>query len=575
MKQIKLLCLGTLLGILTAVKAAPIQYFFENDLRTMPNYHFRVGDIIAIQIAEGKKLILQIDKQGQLTLPKIPSVTPNSQTTTPSADTPVPSETIFTLHLTVSQLTQRLKHLWQLSESSQIWISIHRFEDNDMLEIQVVGHPELTSRGTIRNGLLMHAYLGPLELLGLTKGSLEQLIAEQLQAHAWAENPQVQIEFLGQRNSLMSVPPADKKVGIPMGPFIAYPQFTFAWKQDSNIRYEPSEGESSLIFSTLPKLVLERKQSGNTYLLGASADTAVYFSGANDNYADFTLFGTADWRLHRFLKFKLQADYSGGHDARGTTDWPDREEPNRWHTLSSGGTLLYGRREAQGQLELTFQHQKKRYDQFGHTELLGDKNNSLITGTFFHQIWPKTYLLTELAYLNTDYLSFSSPGNSNQKSYGLGIQWETMTHINAQLKIGYQKRDYEASDKRDFTGKYWENELYWYIRDHSRLKAVAHRLVEDATGFGDYQITHTIGLQWRHSWTRWPITSTLDFSTTNRDYANTMRSDDLQDYLIGLDYPLRNWLKVGTALQFTRRESTLQNYDFHKTVLMINLQGQF
>jgi len=56
MKQIKLLCLGTLLGILTAVKAAPIQYFFENDLRTMPNYQFRTGDIIAIQIAEGKKL---------------------------------------------------------------------------------------------------------------------------------------------------------------------------------------------------------------------------------------------------------------------------------------------------------------------------------------------------------------------------------------------------------------------------------------------------------------------------------------------------------------------------------------
>jgi polysaccharide biosynthesis protein VpsM len=362
--------------------------------------------------------------------------------------------------------------------------------------------------------------------------------------------------------------------GRQVGPFLAYPEVGTTVVHDSNIFQSPDNEKSSLVFTIKPGLKLERSWQGSNYALALASPIGIYANSSNDNYLDGQFSAQADWKLPRSLGLKFLGEYMRGHDSRGGTDRPDAGEPNTWHSGGMSVTGSYGRKEARARLEAGGKFTLKRYDKFGLSEKLDDKNLANLHTTLFYQVLPKTYLLGKIQYANTDYVSENSKGDSNEMKYSVGATWEATAKTSANLEVGYSNRDYDATGVEKVSGLYWNAGLQWKPLGHSILDLTTSKSVDDATGIGSYISQQNVGMAWKHKWSS-RILSTANFSIAAYDYGGSSRTDDLYNYGANLTYQYRKWLDVGAGVQMNHRDSNNNDFDYDKTVFSVNLRATF
>jgi hypothetical protein len=325
-----------------------------------------------------------------------------------------------------------------------------------------------------------------------------------------------------------------------------------------------------------------RLQTGkvHTYALTLGLPMGFYANSSSDNYVDGQARGEANWQLSHALSSKLYGEYLKGHDARGSTDRSDTGEPNTWHNLGVGAGLNYGRREASGRLELATSYINRRYDTFGLSDKLDDKDVMNLSSTFFYQIFPKTYLLFETQYQNTDFVSSTSTMDNDEMRYSVGATWEATGKTNANVRVGYLNRNYKATGVQDFSGFNWDAGLHWKPATYSQLDLTTSQSVEDSTGVGDHISTKNYGVAWKYQWQP-RLSSSLNASLNNQDFTGSSRSDDVYNYGVNFNYQLsknlvgRSIVNLGAGVQMTTRDSTLNQYNYDRGLYSVTLQASF
>ena len=373
--------------------------------------------------------------------------------------------------------------------------------------------------------------------------------------------------------------------GSELGPFRLFPEVEIGFQHNDNVALQSDttgdKAVSSAVTIFSPKATLVSKRRGGTYSLGLGTKIGRYASSDIDNYEDVNFSADADMQLSRIVGFSLGAYYRLGHDPRGSTD---RTQTNldTYNIAGANALFSYGSNSSIG-FEGEVGYSSKNYIQYSgakdpnSSDTDGDRDDTSVAARLFYRVMPKTRVFGEVTYGQTNYAyarSAQQSQDSNQWGFNLGARWRATAKTSGTAKIGYLKRDYDATGRKDFSGFAWQIGVQLKPLRQSVVDVYTGRRVSDSTGIGDFIDTQDISVNWSHNWM--PRVSTkLGIYYANSAYENDPREDDLTSFNLGVKYDLMKRTSVSAGVNFANRSSTSAKEEYDQTVYMISINSAF
>jgi len=364
--------------------------------------------------------------------------------------------------------------------------------------------------------------------------------------------------------------------GSEVGPFRLFPAIGISLQHNDNLGLTNANEDSSAVTILSPQAKLVSKRRGSTYSLGLGTEIGRYTSSDIDNYEDANFSAGADLQLSSLAGLLLGASYRLGHDARGSTDRTNAQLDT--YTTAGGNALFsYGSRAKIG-FEGEVGYSAKRYKDYSSTVIDGVTDSDIdftsVAGRLFYRVMPKTRVFVEAAYQQTDYVLDQSIQDSDQWGLNVGARWRATAKTSGTAKIGYLKRDYDATGIEDFTGVAWQIGVQLKPLRQSTVDVYTGRTVSDNTGIGDFIDTQDISVSWTHNWM--PRLSTkLGFYFANSDYEGNIREDDLTNFNLGVNYDVMKRTTVSAGVNFTQNDSTSSTEEYDRTIYHISINSAF
>lgn len=359
-------------------------------------------------------------------------------------------------------------------------------------------------------------------------------------------------------------------VGLPVGPFTAYPVLNLSFTHDDNILRQPDNEESSFVTVISPQVVLESNYRANNYLIAYLADIGRYDSSSQDNYEDHQLLAKAGLSFSSRTSLDLQFEYNEGHEGRGSTDRTILEHPDEWHSTGFGGVFAYGSRDAIGRIELEASHVDREYDNNRVVTIGADHERDIYGATFFYRVRPKTHLLFQAQRTEFDYDLSTSTLDSDEDHYFVGVKWDATAKTSGTAKLGYLKKDFDDGSRDDVSGSSWDIGVQWRPRSYSTFDFNTSRNTKESTGVGDTIIIKAIGAVWKHAWNS-RFSTTAGAALSNAEYQNFQREDDYQKFSLGANYKMRRWLKFGAGYSYHDNDSDDPTQDYDRNIFMFTV----
>lgn len=359
-----------------------------------------------------------------------------------------------------------------------------------------------------------------------------------------------------------SIPLAD---GASLTPYV-----NFSYGRDNNLFLANTNRRSSnlVLWNYGANFVLE----GRASKFGLLYDSTIgkYASSNDDDYTDYKTLGTAEFIFTSSMGLKLAADYTRGHDPRGSTDRGISGKPDEYRTGGPSVLFAYGANEARGRIELEAGQVDRRYLNNRTSTVGSDRDTQNLAGRFFLKIGPKTSAIFEVRRDDIDYKLESSLQDSKESRYLAGVTWEATAATSGVFKIGRLKKDFAAAGRRDFSGTGWEGNIIWKPLSYSTVTLGTNKSISESTGLGDFTLAKRYSIGWDHEWNS-RMTSTVSFSRSDDEFSGNVRKDETDSFGMKLNYKVFRWLTVGGEVTNTKRDSNVSGFNYKKNLYLLTL----
>lgn len=348
---------------------------------------------------------------------------------------------------------------------------------------------------------------------------------------------------------------------------------------DDNIYRSARTESDDNIFVLQPTAYWLAVSGAHQFSLNYVGDYGRYFEEDNLNYSDHKFTTTAKLDHSSRLNTDHTFEYHKSVDKPGSNDatFLPGESPDKWHTTQFKSKVTYGNTDSHGQLVGQLAYDKERYT--NNDGNFRDNNELQATGTFFYRVAPRTRMLFEFDYVDSDYQNDDIFGSnqSNQKySYLTGVTWEATAKTTGVFKLGYREQTYENKRFGNISGLALWLDGHWQPTAHTKVTFGASRDTEDSARQGASGSTQTVihgGVE--HGMTE-RVRLTSQFKLSNEDFdGNQSREDDRQYFSLGAKYSLRRWLDIGCEYQFEQRDSSQGSFNFTSHVFMLSVTTRF
>jgi len=136
--------------------------------------------------------------------------------------------------------------------------------------------------------------------------------------------------------------------------------------------------------------------------------------------------------------------------------------------------------------------------------------------------------------------------------------------------VGYQSKDFDNSDRDDFSGATADLGVVWQPLIHASLTAHVNYAAEDTDTVGDYIETLGGSLGWEHSWHA-DLSSSVQYLYTNEQYVGVTREDDTHNLLLSVNYEFSRWMKLTAGYEFTNKDSNASDISYDKNAVNLGL----
>jgi len=334
-----------------------------------------------------------------------------------------------------------------------------------------------------------------------------------------------------------------------------------------------------------PGVRLSALKGADAYNLSYLARIGTVFDSKNDNFVDHAVNADANWELG--LRHRLRVDYEflRWHDRRGSGDPGDVSRPNFlsthpdvWRSNRVGAQYSFGAPGARGRFDIAAAKLFRRYQNNDQEDR--DNDRTILDGTFYARIMPKTSLLFGVNWQDIDYVNegprLITLDSQEWGVYG-GVTWDTTAKTSGTVRLGYIIKDFEASERDNTTDFGWEVDLVWRPRTYSTVDLVTRRrFVESTEGTADTVVISSIEGQWNHNWSQF-IRSRVSGFASDDDYAGSVSGRQDNRYRVGAGafYTPRPWIEVGGEYVYETRDSNLRLAEYTNNVFMFTFNGRF
>lgn len=371
----------------------------------------------------------------------------------------------------------------------------------------------------------------------------------------------------------LAVEPAD----IQLGGLTLTPSLRLSESYDDNFR-ATRDAESSWITTLAPTFVLGAQDRLNTYTLKYGFNHRTFHSSHSDDNTDHHLSANANMEFDSRNRLKLGARYDRVEEEADTTS---SLENDKYHVSDINTQYRFGSETALMQLELGAGHEQMRYDNSGTLNADRDHDTDSLTGTFYYRVAPKTRALLEANYDKYSYETAVQSGtgagyrlDSDSISYLAGLTWDATAATTGTVKIGRQRKDFEAPAFNDPSEPVWELGLTWNPRSYSTFSLTASQEIDEGGKDDENFIkSRRTELAWKHHWRSY-ISTELGIWRSNEQYANQAnREDKTNGASVGVTYDMRRWLSIGLGYQYTDRDSTRADKAYERNLYMATIEA--
>jgi hypothetical protein len=377
----------------------------------------------------------------------------------------------------------------------------------------------------------------------------------------------------------------DSMPGFTLGNMPVIPTIGLSLGYDDNVTMASRDEISSMFYMISPAVRWEIPSDRSVLSLSAAADIVRYEDSPIDDRESWSLRGDWVWDVSNRQNLGLFAEYREGVDRRGEGRRQgdagliplDKDE---WERLGIGGTWDYGAVGARGRLtldagawglEYTNNREGLTPDDPGTTAL--DRDWRYLGGTFFWRVAPKTSLLADYRFVDTDYKT-AVGSSSEMHTWGLGLTWDASARTTGRIQYGNQKRKFDDPTKQSYDGPAWMASVSWRPRTYSVFTLSGTRSTQEPDGNGDYVLRQDITLSWLHDWaTRFG--TTVDIGYGEDDYRPDGRADDIFYWGVGARYTFNQHFRFGASVTGYDRNSEVPEFEYQRMVYLLTLEASF
>lgn len=353
---------------------------------------------------------------------------------------------------------------------------------------------------------------------------------------------------------------------------------------DDNFYTEPSGAEDSSVLTTISPSVLLRHGKGEDNSQLAAAITGGFASeDSNDNFTDYKARFSTNNALMGNLALGFGLGVEQGHDARGSITATDAcqvgiivppaiacdAEPDVWRDAGANLDLTFGRKASKGSLKLGARSTVRRFDNNAPRTLGLEYDLTGLTVKFGWKISGKTAAIFETNYSDYDYLT----GFDNTAAeYLAGVEWAATGKFRGYAKAGLQEKKFSNPASDDISDSAWRVGLYWSPSKLNSLNLELARNYEESAGIGTAKIVTRSSLRAAHLLTE-RIEPYVRAVIENTDYQDAARTDDRDEFALGVDYKIRRFAVLGlswTTASMSSDAGPQLEYDRNQIALTAN-----
>lgn len=360
--------------------------------------------------------------------------------------------------------------------------------------------------------------------------------------------------------------------GIPVGSMTAFPGVDISMGYDDNVVIQPTNPISSTFITVAPYVILEGRSGRHLFDFRYHGKTAYYSDSPDDNFNNNAFQANAQLKFGVRNDVALRFDLIYGADARGSTDRPITDSPDRYREIGAFGRYGYGARGAKGRLEFDAEYAQRRYTNNPQAAAGSDVDRSGLGAAFFWRVKPKTRLLFEGRYRDYNYIDPANTLDSNEQVLFIGAQWDATAKTSGFAKYGHTWKDFASPTQQNGSTSSWDVGIRWSPRTYSVFDLSALQRFDESTGVGDSIVERRGGLAWTHAWNS-RLSHNLAYSHIRDKYLGpgTDRRDESDAIGVKLSYQFRHWARFGAEYTHTKRDSNDPMYRYTRNVILFTL----
>ena len=324
------------------------------------------------------------------------------------------------------------------------------------------------------------------------------------------------------------------------------PTLQTGMSSNNNFFSTPDNKESRLIWSITPNIKAVIEDGPDSYKLDLGTSSSLHNKDSADNFTQVNI-GAG---VHKEFTSQHRLDINGDADwlyeprGSGLTEGLG-DAVNELVKYQQQNVLVryeYGAQSSKAQVALSAGFFSKKYQNFREVSQYRDYDKSLIgvTGYYNTQASTRTFLEVKQENYRYDFLQANGISrDSDDLKILLGMEWEATALTSGSFKLGYQSKDFNSSERENFSGLSWEAGVNWQPLSYSNVQFTTSRSAKDPLVQGDYIKESFYGINWTHNWSDY-LSSLAGINYTNEQYTGDVgRKDKTKSARLGLNYVSR------------------------------------
>jgi hypothetical protein len=376
--------------------------------------------------------------------------------------------------------------------------------------------------------------------------------------------------------------PAYQPIGMPVGGFQLYPEMTVEGAYDDNLFATSFNKIADWVMTLNPALHLRSRWARHALNLDAELIDTRHARTQSEDTTDWSV--GADGRLDILRRTALdgEIEYARRSETRGiATAIDDAAQPTRFNILDAAVGLRQRFNKLFAEVRATFTGLS--YDPValvsGGSQSNRDRDRQRYSGQLRmgFDVSPDTniYAQGEVERIEYDLQPplVAQNGDSTGFEAGAGVELRAGLPLHGNIFVGYRHRNY-AGGLSDVSALSYRADLYWEASALTTLHLFANSRVVEIQAGGTSIVSQSVGLGLTQYFLR-NLRLNASVQYMSNEFQNSIRSDNVWDASLRLDYLINRNFTLGLGYQFRTQSSTELFSNFDRNIVFASLRTQF